>query len=81
MALKSHFLPLDKPKIGVLYGRERDVSSGRQALGTRFLPLDSPKCDLCEVEEAMFQRLVSHFEFSVVLLTSQNATWLKSIRR
>ena len=34
--LKSHFLPLDKPKIRLCWGRESDVSCGRQALGTNY---------------------------------------------
>jgi len=46
MALKSHFLHLDKPKFPLWSGRERDVSSGRKALESHFIPLDQPEMPL-----------------------------------
>ena len=62
VALKSHFLPLDKPKILLWLCRGIDVSSGRQSLGTHFLPLNQPKFDLCKVQKRMFQGVACHFE-------------------
>ena len=38
-------------------------------VGTHFFLLTIPRCDLGEVEKAMFQRLVSHFELIFGLLT------------
>ena len=52
MALKSHFLPLDKPKIRLWRGRGSDVSNGRQALVTHFLPLDQSKMRLGWIQES-----------------------------
>ena len=43
MALKSHFLPLEKPQNRLWWGRESDVSSGRMTFLTHFRPLDHPK--------------------------------------
>ena len=69
MALKSHFLPLDKPKIRFWGGREIDVSTGRLALVTHFLLSDHPKCDLGEFEKAMFQGLAWHCQLIFDLWT------------
>ena len=60
-ALKSPFLPLEEPEIRLWWGRESDISSVRQALGTHFLPLTNPKCEIGEVEKAMFQGVAWHF--------------------
>ena len=68
MALKSHFLSLDKLKIRLWLCREIDVSSGRQSLGTHFLPLDHPKFDLVEFEKAVFQGVAYNFLFIFRLL-------------
>ena len=43
MALKCHSLSLDKPKILFWRGRESNVSSDSEALGTHFLHLDQAK--------------------------------------
>jgi len=70
MALKSHFRPLEKPKIRIWRGRESDVSSGGQALGPHFFLLTSPKCDLVGVEKALFLGLARNFEILFGLWTS-----------
>ena len=64
MAL-SHFLSLNKPKIGFWCCRESDVSSGRQSLGTHFLPLDQRKMRLGWIRKSDVSRgrlsLWTHF--------------------
>ena len=74
MALKSHFLPLDKPKIRLWWAREIDISSGRLLLGIHFLPRDQHKmrCFKCPHSS------LNSFSGSE---PSQNATWLRSRKR
>jgi len=61
MALKSLFLPLDKPKINF-----DEVEKSMFLVVARhweyiFFFLTSSKCDLGEVEKAMFQWLACYF--------------------
>jgi len=61
MAIKSHFLPIEKPKLD--FG---DVKAMIQVVanhsGIIYFLLTNQKCDLCEVEKAMFQRVAYYFE-------------------
>jgi len=46
MTLQSNYLPLETPNIRLWCGRENNVSSGHQALGTHSLPLEQAKMRL-----------------------------------
>ena len=69
------------PKIQLWLGRERNISSGLQALGTHFLPLDHRKMRLGWIRKSDFQMFVCLFDLIFRLLTIQNATWFRSRNR
>jgi len=69
MALKSHYLPLDKPKNSTLVRSRKRCFKWSPGIVNTISPLTSPKCDFGEVEEAMFQGLLCYLDLIFGLLT------------
>jgi len=68
--LKIHFLPLDKPLNSTLVmSRKQCFKMIARHWELIFFLLTSSKCDLCEFQEAIFQKFPLHFELIYVLLT------------
>jgi len=75
MALRTHFLPLDLPKMRFAWSRKSDDCSCRMALWSHFLLLDQPKMRLFSSGQKKSQAFKWDLKVIFYLLTSPKLDW------
>ena len=77
MAIKSHFLPIEKPKLDFGDVVKATFQVVAHHWGIIYFLLTNQNCDLCEVEKAMFQRVAYYFQSFSASWQTQNSTWFR----